>query len=245
MNVTLRLGALATSAVAIGLAVPATGQAPSMTVTSTAEMTPKRAGTEMRPRSGRVDADVELSVPAGSEPALPTELAIRLPRGVHLNSGKYPTCAKRTLDRKGPSGCPWRSIVGSGAGYLREGFAGRHPKITLVNGGPDRLWAYNVYRYPVVIKEARSVTVRRLHSRKWAYEMTFGLLVHGPIIDEPPLPLSRFEISIGATKRAPDFLETDGGCPKRGFMPFSAKVTSENDQAIEARAGSRAHIACR
>jgi len=240
-----RLGALATSAVVIGLAVPATGQAPSMTVTSTAEMTPKLAGTEMRPRSTRIDADVEWSVPEGSEPRLPSKLAIRLPRGVRLNSRTYPTCAKRTLNRKGPSGCPWRSILGSGAGHLSEGFLGRHPKITLVNGGAHRLWAYNVYRYPALVKEAKPVTVKRLHSRKWAYELTFDLLVGPLVIGLLPLPLSRFEVSIGGTPRAPDFLQTVDGCRKRGFMPFLAELTHVDQQLTEATTESRARIACR
>jgi hypothetical protein len=233
-------------ALAVTAATPSSGQEPGMTMTSELRMIPKKAGTKAHPRGVRIFGSLGF---AGHEDDTRPVIAggrVLLPRGIVYNGGRYPRCRKRTLRREGRAGCPERSIVGANRGARADvSPVYPEPDITFVNGGARLIWAYVVYYHPTLIKEPVPIHVRKLRTRRWGYELSFTWprilqLAVGVPIKAP----AAIRLDIGGRKNAPRYLETHGGCPPKGFLPYSASFDFLFPDGTRSTSGDRGRLAC-
>lgn len=74
---------------------------------------PAREGSRQNPVPIGIDFDYEVGTTDGRRPSPIEKYSIRF-GGVIVNQAVAPRCSNATLEAEGPSGCPRRSIVGSG-----------------------------------------------------------------------------------------------------------------------------------
>jgi hypothetical protein len=96
------------------LALAATAYAAQVnTYTVTGSTSPKTAGSKSKPKPIGIKFDFKVDEAAGQRPAVVEKYAITF-GGTRVNKSVAATCSASVLESKGPSGCPSKSIVGSG-----------------------------------------------------------------------------------------------------------------------------------
>jgi hypothetical protein len=246
----LLMSALAASMLVAGV-VAAIGQEARVTVTSRLGITPKKAGTKVSPTGIALAGHVSLQAPEETGPPLSLRGKMLLPRGVAYNGGLYPKCTAATLRREGGAGlryCPRRSIMGSSGGHAYPTIVLEYSraKITFVNGGARLILAHITFYEPAFVQETISIHVKRLRrSRRWAYELSFETPGIMGILAGVPIMLSEVDFNIGGRDHAPRYLETSGGCPKRGFMPYQLSFDYSWADGTTGTGVDRGRIACR
>jgi hypothetical protein len=225
------------------IAVPPTSsQAPVLTVTSKMRISPAKSGSEQHPQGVKLSGVVDFDVPVGVESPTLTRGRLLLPRGIGFHGGSYSTCAKETLDSRGPSGCPKRAIVGRVPNFVED----PRPQVTFVNGGARRIWAYTVIYHPSLVKETVGVAVRPLRSRKWAYEAKFVVPSNLRIVAGVPVPVpTRMPFSIGGTRSAAKLVTSEADCPKGGARPYRVELALLYRDKTTSDVETRGRLACR
>lgn len=100
-----------TLALALAFALLAGPALASPSVTLTASLTPERLG-----HPTTIGFGFDIAAPAGRVPPPLTELDIRYPGlGIGASGLGLETCAARTLEARGPAGCPSNSRMGYGS----------------------------------------------------------------------------------------------------------------------------------
>jgi hypothetical protein len=183
-----------------------------------AKVSPNKAGTKRHPRGVRLRVTARWDAPAGVERPIISRAVALFPRGSLYNGAKYPRCSKRLLDRKGPSACPKRSIMGRARGVAWADTVDAKPRVVLVNGGARRVWLYTTLYHPTLVKEAIPVIVQKRRG-KWAYRARIVVPKSLLIVAGVPIGLERFTLTAGRG----DWLATTG-CPRNRRWPF--KVTT-------------------
>jgi hypothetical protein len=97
----------------LALAAYAYAQDQQNTYEVTASTNPTRAGSSDNPVPISLKFDYKVGEASGKRPAVIKRYSIRF-RGVRVNSSVAAVCRQSVLDREGASGCPSKSIVGTG-----------------------------------------------------------------------------------------------------------------------------------
>jgi hypothetical protein len=132
-----RVVAFALIAAALLLSVVFVAQA---AVTESVQFTAKVVrGDKKKTRGGlTLRTTINIRDDTGIKPPPLTNTTLRFPHGAVVNARLFKTCAASVLERKGPSGCPAASKIGTGkaTGDARPIVGNVDAKITLFNGKP-------------------------------------------------------------------------------------------------------------
>lgn len=208
---------------------------------------PRRTGTIRDPNGTRIRARLRLDGETDSPSPFLTSGEVLLPRGFVLNGHRYPSCAKRQLDREGPRGCPRRSILGTTLPVFT--FAdtqtdSQRQHIVLVNGGRRTLWAHVTIYNPAFVRESYPISIDALRGR-WSYRLSFAFPWRHLPAGEFPVPPPNVDIHIGHRPYSRKFVTTTRRCPKRGFLPYRIRLNHRQDDGEIAAMTDRGRIACR
>jgi hypothetical protein len=214
------------------------------------QVTPKRAGTEERPKGVKLSVGFTFPPPADGQDS-PTLVGGRLllPRGFVFNGARYPRCRLKVMRHdESVENCPKRSIMGQarGVAYVEPPFGSR-PTFTVVNGGARRIWLFTTIYNPALVQRPVALNVKPLRGRKWAYELSFEMpevlqIVAGVPIEVPPT----MGFSFGLKPYAREFMAIDRGCPKRGFRRYAGSLSLQRfENRTVTTTDYRGRIACR
>jgi hypothetical protein len=202
----LAVGALALVVVAVAVA-----QTPSTIVTSKTTVSPNKAGTKSKPQGVKLVYKATYTTPGDVEHPIITGGSVLFPKGALYNGGKYPKCSEATLNRGGPDKCPPHSIMGSGTGEALADNVKTNPKITVVNGGANKVWFWTVLQNPARVQAAVPGTITK-QSGKWAYKLSFKVPTSLQIVAGIPITLNNLTVTAGGKSWAKDWLATTS-CP--------------------------------
>lgn len=232
-----RLVALS-AAVVFMLAAAALGRAQGtapVTIHVTAKVTPNKAGTLQHPQGVKLSVDAHILVPDDYDPPLVDTVDVWFPKGGRFNGGKYPTCSRQTLSRRGFAGCSKRSIMGHGSGDATADTVPTHPAITVVNGGQNIVYFYTVLKNPARAAAPVPGVITRLRGR-WSYKLHVTIPRQLQIVAGIPIRLTRLRVSAGHR----DWLATTS-CPRDRRWRYHVEVTfttgerSEYDGSVRCR----------
>jgi hypothetical protein len=218
---------LATGVAAMAVAAaPAVAQLPETSFTFKGKVSPKKAGTKANPQGVKLIGDVKWTTETpGVEPPIITKANILLPKTGAWNGGKYKTCSKSVLNRKGPKGCNPKSIMGKATGVALADNVITKPDVTMVNGGKSTLWAYTVLYNPALVKEPVKLSIKKLSGSKWGYRTSFSVPETLQIVAGVPISLQSLHFEVGGKKYAKNLITTTG-C-KGGKHPFEVETFYE------------------
>jgi hypothetical protein len=168
--------------------------------------------TARRPRPVTLDVGLRWELPKDEERITLQRLVMRFPRGAVYNGGRTPACAEERIARKGPSGCPKGSIVGRGSAKADADLAATRPRITVVNGGPNRVWFWVTMTNPASIAVAVPGRIRRIGA-PWSYELTVDIPGTLQVVAGTPVYLHEMTVTAGrgdwiAVTRQPTAIST-------------------------------------
>jgi hypothetical protein len=172
----------------------------------------------------------------GTPPPL-HQVVMHLPAGLHIDVSGVKTCQPSSLKRKGPSGCPSGSLVGTGHALLRvhAGSQSLPEQGTMsIFRGPNRggLQTFEIYGHGNSPLDQSQVSTAILETDK----APFGWKT---VTTVPPIPTVMYEpnasfesasVTFGAIHGAPKAHAAAGSivmprtCPAGGF-PFATEVT--------------------
>jgi hypothetical protein len=202
-TLTLALAILAAGA-ALALAQ---GTSP-ITMTVDAKVTPNKAGTKQRPQGVKIAVTAKFDIPQAYDPPLVDRVTVLFPKGGRYNGAKYPKCSQTVLARKGVSGCPKGSIMGKGSGKAMADDVPTYPKVTIVNGGAERVFFYTVMTNPARVQAPVVAKVTKLRGR-WSYRVEADIPTSLQIVAGIPIVLHELTLSGGKG----DWLATTS-CPR-------------------------------
>jgi hypothetical protein len=210
---------IAASVIAWGLgASPASSQdddVPDTKLSAKAKAVPNKAGTRRDPRGMTIHATAKIDVEPGFEPPIVTGLDVLIGKGLHWNGDRYPKCTKRTLNRKGPKGCPRRSIMGDARLTAYADTVVTHPDVVFVNGGTNRTFAYTTLYHPTLVQEAIPINRTKM-SGKWDHRETIRVPESLQVVAGVPILVTAAEMHVGGKPYAREFVYSTS-CPKGGW----------------------------
>ncbi|MFL5844482.1 MAG: hypothetical protein ACJ762_07295 [Solirubrobacteraceae bacterium] len=115
---------------------------------------PAAPGTEAAPQGVTLDLSLTLGKAQDVEPPQVQTLDVDFPDGSAYHGGDYPACSAARLDARGPSGCPEGSVMGEGTLEALADIAKSPGRITVVNGGADRLYFWTELDRPARVEAA-------------------------------------------------------------------------------------------
>jgi hypothetical protein len=240
---------MAVAAVTIGVLLapmPALGQEPPYEFMASLSVTSQK-GEKGKPRPALLAGRFGVDVRDGQTGESPTVMGWRLllPKGFTFNGGRYPVCPKRRM----PVGtwldhCPKGAIVGGTSYFVESPYPGTRPSTVFLNGGAQRIWAYMTIYYPALVREPAAIDVRRLRSRKWAYELTFKLPKIFIIVAGVPVRVNPLDFRVGGRKPAIDYWTVDRECPARGFRGYRASVSYVRNDGSAGESRHRGRLPC-
>ena len=118
------------------------------------------------------------------------------PKGGQYNGARFPKCSANTLARKGVSGCPKGSIMGTGSGKAMADDVPTYPKITVVNGGARRVYFYTVLTNPARVQTPVVGRISKLRG-KWSYRLEAEIPRSLQIVAGVPIVLHELTMSAG------------------------------------------------
>jgi hypothetical protein len=212
---------------AIGaVALADTQPSPPITVRVFPKVTPNRAGTPAHPQGVHLDVRLTIGIPVNYSPPLVQTIDVWFPRGGVYNGAKFPTCSYQRLNAAGPRACPPESIMGRGSGVARADETFTYPKITLVNGGQQRVYAYTVLNNPARVQAPVVGTITKLSGR-WSYRLHIVIPRVLQVVAGVPIVLRSLSISGGRG----DWIATTS-CPSSHRWPFHAITRFNDGQSI-------------
>jgi hypothetical protein len=231
------LAVIGATAVAVG---PVLAQDnPTQTVLSgKPTVTPNKAGTKKKPQGVKLTVKVHWETPGDGEKPVTQTADVMFPKGSLYNGGKYAKCDANTLARKGISGCPAKSIMGTGSGVAYADTVFTSPKITVVNGGGNKVFLFTVLSNPARVAAPVPGTITK-QSGQWAYKLHLEVPQSLQIVAGVPIALRDITITAGGKSYAKDWLATTG-C-SGGKWPFTVETFFDNGGSAKF-AGS---VACR
>ena len=156
-------------------------------------------------------------------------------RTYRTDGSRFPTCSYRRLNAAGPAACPSKSIMGHGGGVARADKTLTYPRITVVNGGARRVFAYTVLNNPARVQTPVIGKISKLSGR-WSYRLHIVIPKVLQVVAGVPLVLQSLNIHVGRG----DWLATTY-CPPSRHWQFHA-VTRFSDGQRKITNGS---VACR
>lgn len=170
---------------------------------------------------------VNIGYPADYEPPLVQSVDVWFPKGGLYNGAKYPRCSQSTLSRSGPRACPKGSIMGRGTGSARADTVRTYPKITVVNGGPSRMYFYTVLNNPARVQAPVTGTITRPRGTRWSYKLHAVIPRVLQVVAGVPLTLDELHITAGRG----DWLATIS-CPADRRWPYHAEVNFDDGTTL-------------
>lgn len=237
------LAVAACAAVALAQGTEGTTTWPSVVVKPT--ISPKTAGTRAHPQGVKLKTVFRWQTLGEADQPIVTNFYLLFPKGSLYNGAHTTKCSVRTLDLRGPGGCPKASIMGSGRGTAYADTTITHPQITVVNGGASTIYFYTVLNNPARVQEPVIGHIKKLHG-KWAYSLSVTVPQNLRIVADVPIELTSLNVLAGKGT----WLATTG-CPRNHEWPFSVKTSYENPNLAPGAPGATgsasysASVACR
>jgi hypothetical protein len=222
---------------AVGAAV-ALGQStwPSVKVTPT--VSPSKAGTPKHPQGVSLKTVFHWQDLGQASQPIVTTFHILFPKGSLYQASKYPICSYAKVTR-GPQACPSGSIMGRGYGIAYADTTRTEPTITVVNGGPSKIWFYTVLNNPARVQEPVIGNISRM-SGKWAYSLSVTVPNNLRIVAGVPIELTSLNVTVGHGS----YLATTS-C-SGGHWPFQVTTGYENpNTGATGSASYSASVGCR
>jgi hypothetical protein len=219
MRIRTPYGLLAAAVVAGAVAVvPAVAQDLAETrITSTAKATPSKTGTAKHPQGVSITANAELITPRDMDPPIVENVEILVGKGLIWNDAKYTKCSKEVLDRRGPSGCPRTSLMGSATATGMADTTAARVDLLIFNGGDPRKYIYATLNNPARVREVLTVESTKLQgSGPWAHRETVRIPRSLQIVAGIPLRVTKFRMQIGGKSYAKDYVASTS-CPQGGW----------------------------
>jgi hypothetical protein len=229
-RVMIPVGLLAASvAVAAPVLAQSSGTNTSNTVLTTkVAVSPSKAGTKKKPQGVKLNFKVHWETSADLEKPVVQTADVLFPKGSLYNGAKYKTCAQSVMERTGLSGCPAKSIMGTGTGVAYADQVMTKPEITVVNGGGNKVFLFTVLIRPARVSKPVPGTITKM-SGKWAYKLHLTVPESLQVVAGVPIALRDINITAGGKPWAKDWLATTscsgGNYPFQlttGFAPDSA-----------------------
>jgi hypothetical protein len=191
-------------------------------VTVKTTVTPNKAGTKKHPQGVKLGFKVKWTSDEGVEPPVITAATVLLPKAGYYNGGKYPSCSASTMNRKGLSACPKKSIMGNATGVAFADTALTRPKVTIVNGGKNKACFYAQLTNPARVNLCAPVTISKT-TGKYGYKMRITVPRSLQFVAGVPIALRDFTGSIGGKSYAKDWITTTS-CPKNKKWEYSLET---------------------
>ena len=246
--------------VAAVVAAPAAAQVPETSFTSTAKISPKKAGTKKNPRGVQLTGSLGFkTITQGVEPPIITGGDVLIAKGGIWNGGKYAKCSKTTMNRnQSVDKCPKKSIVGAGSGVAFADTVNAAPDVVFVNGGARMLWAFTTLYNPALVREPVPIAIRKT-SGKWAYRASFRVPKVLQVVAGVPVTLRSFNYKIGGkvrlpysvngtrtvnvNKSAPKLIATTS-CPRNNKYPYEATAFYLYNTGAKGSDTYKGNVAC-
>ena len=226
-----------TAAVALGVAALAFGQdVVPIKISAVVKVTPNKAGTPKHPQGVRIDTRVTVDIPDDYDPPLVQTVDIWFPKGGLYNGAKFPTCSESAMQHSGVKVCPPRSIMGHGTGVASADGTKTYPKLTVVNGGPNKVYFYVVLTSPARVQQAVPATITKLNSPRWSYHLHANVPRNLQIVAGIPLRLESFHAIVGRG----DWIATTY-CPPDRRWRYHAETAYNSGQVVR----TDGSVACR
>jgi hypothetical protein len=216
---TAALSALALVAVEVA---PTIAQDASPTqFSATATVSPNKAGTKAKPQGVKLTFNAKWTTTGDVEHPIIQSGDVNIPKGGLYNGGKFPSCSAATLGRGGPDKCPPKSIMGTGSGDALADQVHTTPKITVVNGGKDKIYFWTVLQNPARVAAAVPATIKKDTTGKWSYKVHFEVPDSLQIVAGVPITLNTLKVTVGGKAWAKDYIATTS-CPASKKWAYSA-----------------------
>jgi hypothetical protein len=154
------------------------------------------AGSPSRPQGVKLTTALSWD---GLKPATaPTinKVDLWFPTGTRYNGASYPSCSYARLNAAGPSACPKKSIMGSGVATAFADTVVTRPRITVVNGGADRVYFYTVLNNPARVQVPVIGHIMRLPGR-FAYHLSASIPPRLLVVAGVPIRFTALQVSAG------------------------------------------------
>jgi hypothetical protein len=215
-------GALAALAFGQGDVVP-------IKISATVKVTPNKAGTPRHPQGVKIDARANIDIPSDYDPPLAQTVDVWLPKAGNFNGGKFPTCGAAQLARRGVAACPKGAIMGSGRAKARADTVFTYPKITVVNGGANKVYFYVVLQVPARVAQAVPADVIKLTGNpRWGYKVHVKIPRNLQIVAGIPLRYDSMHLIVGRG----DWIATTS-CPADHRWRYHAEATFDTGQIVK------------
>jgi hypothetical protein len=191
-------------------------------LTATPTVSPSKAGTKQRPQGVKLVVKTTWNTPGDVDKPIITAADVLFPKGSLYNGGKYPKCSEATMNNGGIEACPPKSIMGSGSGDAFADTVHTSPKITVVNGGANKVFLFTVLSNPARVRAPVPGTITKM-SGKWAYKLHLVVPKSLQIVAGVPITLNNLTITAGGKSWAKDWLATTS-CPANKKWPFSVST---------------------
>jgi hypothetical protein len=209
----LMIAGLAGVLVAVG-AAGAHAQSPWPTQSLALAVTPRKAGTRAHPRAAKLSVRISWQTLSATSQPIVTELQILLSKGMYYNGAHVKSCSLAALSAHGPRGCPSASVVGAGSGTANAYTAIKHPTITIVNGGGDRVYFFTVLDKRAHV-QAPAIGMLTPLTGTWSYRLDVSVPQALQVVAGEPIALRTLNFTAGAGS----WLETTA-CPAGGKWQF-------------------------
>ena len=231
------LAGLIAAAAALAVAALAFGQdVVPIKISAVVKVTPNKAGTPAHPQGVKIDVRARIDIPHDVEPPLVKTVDVWFPKGGLYNGGKFPTCGFAAMQRRGVGICPARSIMGHGRGTADADGVKTYPTLTVVNGGPTKVYFYVVLRSPARVQEPIEATISKVNSPRWSYKLHAEIPRNLQIVAGIPLRLETFHSIVGRE----DWVASTG-CPSDHRWKYHVETSYNSGQVVN----TDGSVACR
>jgi hypothetical protein len=218
---------VASCAVAAPVLAQSSGTNPSNTVLTTkVSVSPSKAGTKRKPQGVKLQFKVNWTTPEDMDKPVTQTADVLFPKGSLYNGRKYATCSQSTMEQKGVSACPRKSIMGTGGGSAYADTVLTHPAITVVNGGANKVYLFTVLTNPARVAEPVPGTITKM-SGQWAYKLHLVVPSNLQVVAGVPIALRDLTITAGGKSWAKDWLATTS-CGTGNQWPFQLTTAFDN-----------------
>lgn len=227
---TAALGALALTAVEVAPTIAQSST--NTTVSADTTVSPNKAGTKAHPQGVKLSFNAKFTTTGDVEHPIIQSGDVNIPKGGLYNGGKFPSCSAATLGHGGPSKCPAKAIMGTGSGDALADTVHTEPRITVVNGGKDRIYFWTVLQNPARVQAAVPATIKKDTSGKWSYKVHFEIPQSLQIVAGVPITLNTLKVTLGGKSWAKDWLATTS-CPSNRKWAYSASFDLSTGGSID------------